>query len=439
MDKTADPCTDFYQYACGAWNKKHVIPEDRTSISTFEVMADELQVILKDILEKEVDDLDNDSTRKAKHFYQACMNLSQIEIIDDEPLREVIETLGGWPVATPGWDENNESVPSLEKLLAMLKRKFTLGVLLEEWIGPDDKHSEDNVIQIDQPTLGLPSRDYYLHPESQRDLQVYFEYMTDVAVILGANRSDAESQLWDVVEFEIKLANISVPEVHRIDTGAIYTKTKIEQLQKWVPQIKWQEYFMHLMHPHAINASEKIVSYSTPYFLRIGEIIESVDKRVLHNYVLWKYMLDLMPHLPSKFQKARTKFRAVLLGVLIDRNRWSRCVEWTNKKLGMAVGSLYIRDHFKHDSKETALEMIHDIRHAFNDLLHENLWMDKETRIVAEDKANNMRENIGYPEYITNTTRLVEEYKHKVASRRFFDTSLTPKCRSRCQIKECYN
>ena len=64
-------------------------------------------------------------------------------------MRKVIETLGGWPVTTPGWDENNENVPSLEKLIAMLKRKFTLGVLLEEWIGPDDKHSENNVIQVD--------------------------------------------------------------------------------------------------------------------------------------------------------------------------------------------------------------------------------------------------------------------------------------------------
>ena len=63
-------------------------------------------------------------------------------------MREVIESLGGWPVTTPDWDENDESVPSLEKLLAMLKRKFTLGVLLEEWIGPDDKHSQDNVIQV---------------------------------------------------------------------------------------------------------------------------------------------------------------------------------------------------------------------------------------------------------------------------------------------------
>ena len=56
--------------------------------------------------------------------------------------------------------------------------------------------------------------------------------------------------------------------------------------------------------------------------------------------------------------------------------------------------------------------MIHDIRHAFNELLHENMWMDKETRLVAEDKANNMRERIGYPEYITNTTRLIDEYKN---------------------------
>jgi predicted metalloendopeptidase len=47
MDRTADPCEDFFQFACGNWNKQHMIPEDRSSISTFEVLSDQIQVILK--------------------------------------------------------------------------------------------------------------------------------------------------------------------------------------------------------------------------------------------------------------------------------------------------------------------------------------------------------------------------------------------------------
>jgi membrane metallo-endopeptidase-like protein 1 len=75
MDHAADPCVDFFQYACGTWNKKHVIPEDRSSISTFEVMADQLQVILKGVLEEPVNLEDNEATRKAKTFYNTCMDI----------------------------------------------------------------------------------------------------------------------------------------------------------------------------------------------------------------------------------------------------------------------------------------------------------------------------------------------------------------------------
>ena len=57
--------------------------------------------------------------------------------------------------------------------------------------------------------LGLPSRDYFLHPESDKDLEAYHQYMTDVAILLGANEKDAHEQLWTVVEFERMLANVS--------------------------------------------------------------------------------------------------------------------------------------------------------------------------------------------------------------------------------------
>lgn len=412
MDQSADPCVDFFQFACGTWNRKHIIPEDRSSISTFEVLADQLQIILKGILEERPDQLDNQSTLKAKHFYLSCMNMTQIEIVNDHPLREVIDKLGGWPVTMADWGADPETPPPpLETLLATLKRNFTLGAMLEEWIGPDDRHSTKHVIQIDQMQLGLPSRDYFLHNESSRDLAAYHRYMTDVAIILGADPQEAEQQLWEVIQFEQRLANISVPEVERIDTGAIYHKLSISELQAGVPQIDWLQYFKVLLHPLHVDQDEPIVSYSTPYFHRLGPVIQATDKKVIHNYVIWRLVMDLMPQLPTKYQKTRAEFRRVLLGVLTDRNRWARCVDWTNKKLGMAVGALFIRDNFNHESKETALEMIHEIRDAFNDLLEENQWMDAETRLVAEDKANSMNERIGYPEYITNTTRLQQEYK----------------------------
>lgn len=102
--------------------------------------------------------------------------------------------------------------------------------------------------------------------------------------------------------------------------------------------------------------------------------------------------------------------RCLLLSPLRFIHARSQCVEWTNKKLGMAVGALFIRDNFNHESKEVALEMIHTIRAAFNELLADIHWMDDETRAVAKEKADAMNERIGYPEILTNRTELEKEY-----------------------------
>ncbi|XP_011686999.1 PREDICTED: neprilysin-like [Wasmannia auropunctata] len=75
MDHTAAPCIDFFQYACGTWNRLHVIPEDRSAISTFEILADQLQVILKRVLEESLNADDNNATLKAKKFYRSCMDI----------------------------------------------------------------------------------------------------------------------------------------------------------------------------------------------------------------------------------------------------------------------------------------------------------------------------------------------------------------------------
>ena len=89
-------------------------------------------------------------------------------------------------------------------------------------IWPDVKQRLILPCQIDQLQLGLPSRDYFLDERSNQELMAYHQYMTEVSHLLGANESHAYEELWKVIEFEKKLANISVPEVERIDTSAIY-------------------------------------------------------------------------------------------------------------------------------------------------------------------------------------------------------------------------
>ena len=180
MDRNVDPCEDFFEFACGTWNKRHIIPEDRSSVSTFEVLADQLQIILKTLLEAPAAPDDSQISQESKHLYQSCVNMSQIVKIGDHPLREGLEDLGGWPLTF--LDRDWEPPDSLEVTVAMIRKRFNTGVLVDLWVGPDDRDSEKNILQIDQPQLGLPSRDYFLQPESLRNLQAYHKYMTEVSL-----------------------------------------------------------------------------------------------------------------------------------------------------------------------------------------------------------------------------------------------------------------
>ncbi|KAL1137603.1 hypothetical protein AAG570_009299 [Ranatra chinensis] len=408
MDQSVDPCVDFFQFACGTWNEMHIIPEDRSSISVFEVLSDQLQVILKGVLEEPYNEQDSEATKKAKLFYKTCMDMKQIRRVGDVPLRAALDLLGGWPVVVgPSWTPPNRS---LEELLGTMRGLYNEGVIIEQWVGPDDKNSSANIVQLDQMSLGLPSRDYFLKQNNEADyLAAYHKFMTEIAVLLGANASTAGTELLKVIQFEKRLANASLPEADRHDTSAIYKKLTIGQLHRLVPQIDWLQYLRTFL-DLPINQSETVVTYAMPYFIQMGKILAETDIRVIHNYVLWRLVMTVSSHMIDEYQTKNTEFRRILQGILAERNRWSQCVEWTNKKMGMAVGALYIKKNFNQHSKETALVMIHTIREAFNELLEENHWMDDETRSVAKEKANAMNERIGYPELLKHPDELNKEY-----------------------------
>src|SRR5439155_11497232 len=81
MDKSVDPCSDFYHYSCGGWQKKNPIPPDQASWSVYGKLYQDNLNFLRTILEQASasNKLRNPVTQKIGDFYGACMDESAAE------------------------------------------------------------------------------------------------------------------------------------------------------------------------------------------------------------------------------------------------------------------------------------------------------------------------------------------------------------------------
>ncbi|XP_074655289.1 neprilysin-like isoform X2 [Tubulanus polymorphus] len=409
MDSTVNPCDDFFQYACGQWNKKNSIPSDASSINTFSKLRDELQVILNELLAEPITTDEPESVIKAKQYYKSCMNETEIERRDLQPLRAFIVELGGWPVLDANWDVNKFTVLDLTLKLKMLSNS----VLVHSAASSDDRNSSARMIIVDQPILGMPGRDYYLKGRQDKTLKAYEQYALDFALALGADKAYAEQEIASMIDFEIKLANVTMPEEKRRDSEALYHKTTVGELAQNFSQWDWMTYFNRMFNVvnHTINASEPVVVYAPEYLEQALPVIFSTSNRTVANYLVWRILKNRVNNLPSKYRDIKNRYDKVLYGTGTERPRFRTCVDYTKEYLGMAVGRIFVQKHFKHGAKADAEAMIANIRQAFNDLLLSVEWMDADTKKVAKEKADAIQYKIGYPEAIMNDTALNEFYK----------------------------
>ncbi|NXD82979.1 NEP protein, partial [Halcyon senegalensis] len=426
MDTSAEPCRDFYQYACGGWLKRNVIPETSSRYSNFDILRDELEVVLKDVLDTPSSN-DIPAVQKAKTLYRSCINETTIDSRGGQPLIRLLPDVSDWPVATTNWDSSYGAAWTAETAIAQLNSRYGKKVLINFFVGTDDKNSTAHIIHIDQPGLGLPSRDYYECTGAYKEAcSAYVDFMISVAKLIlqerniSFNESDISEQMTRVMDLEKEIANATTKSEDRNDPLLLYNKMTLAQLQNNFSLeinhkvFNWAKFINDIMSTVQIKVenTEHVIIYDPEYLIRLKSILNKYTPRDLQNYMIWRFVMDLVNSLSRNYKDTRNAFRKALYGTTSETAVWRRCANYVNGNMENAVGRLYVEEAFAGDSKHVVEEMIADIRDVFIKTLDELTWMDAETKKKAEQKATAIRERIGYPdEIVTDDNKLNSEYQ----------------------------
>lgn len=423
MDINADPCKDFYQYSCGNWEKHNPIPLDKAGYDTFEILREDLDFILKGLLEDQISSsIHNaeDAVMKAKIMYKSCMNIEILEKRLETPLLELLEELGGWPIIQVEWNESNFD---WVELMANL-RLYNNDILIAEWVGYDLKNSDEYIIQLDQSNLGLPSREYFLKAINKDYVAAYKQFMIQIAIMLGAPLDHVVSEVDDILFFETWLAKIMSTGDDKKNLLEKYEKMPMLELMECIPQIDWMKYFSIILQ-RSIDPSQNVVVYAQRYFKDLVTLIENTPPRTVANYLLWRFIRHRVNNLDDRFQVVLQNFYYILSGREEAPSRWKKCVAQVNNNLGMAVGAMYISKYFYHNSKNETLQITERVMKSFYKMLNETTWMDDETKLEAKEKLEAMKLVIGYPDYLLNQSLLNERYKSvKIHPEEYFENTL---------------
>ena len=397
VDKSLNPCDDFYKYSCNKWMAANPIPADQVYWTTGSNLQLWNENLLRETMEAESKD-DPKRTpvqQKIGDYWAACMDVSGIETAGLKPLQPQLDRIA-----------TLKSKTDITLEIAHLHRSFPgaweqsdnqTNAPFFGFTGQQDYDNASEVVaQIDQGGLSLPSRDYYIKTDAKslETLTKFRAHVQKMFELAGEPEAQAASDAGIVLELETDLAKAQMDNVKRRDPKNINNKMTLAQVQALTPVIDWNVYLKAVNAP----ASDHYIVTSPDFFRAENKLLEEHPLDQWKTYIRWQVIHKAAPLMTKALVDENFNFFShTLAGQEENQPRWRRCVHNADRDLGEALGQAYVDRAFPPESRARTLEMVHDIEHAMQNDIESVSWMTPATKEQAIIKLKGIEDKIGYP------------------------------------------